>query len=792
MRQLRIQAEIDAWPVCYPNAFVGGQLSIDKETLTSSLESRLARFGPQTAVHMTADYQWDTNPTQRSAQIQTLDWLKKLARETLRLDGLAARLQRPNNEAPGLAEQRWRFLSLRIPPDVLLAALASFTPEHPMPERVNLLHPLVSGELPTAHVHLHVGALRTTEEMWATLRDSPPPQGLILRKERLPERLWEDERLLNVFRPADERGRPGSRLSFAEALRRALLAEVELSMFLHSPAITLDEYAASELTTEQTDSLYELCKGRLLHEPEDGPRLARMLERIHRVKPTASSAQIIRCALERVDWAHNDHRDDHWLNGLLTQLIRVRTFFHQYCVVDASSTGLSAFRATKNRGRQFPKAGASSPSALHDSILRQLSSSLRVESVEIRYPGLDRRTLTKTTSTFQKIEQNGVEVGLVLSLNRSWDNDTTACNYTALSQKMYGSVQDTIEVLRQEAANDLDILRRFVGLDLAGDELAGPLWLAAPILKHARDELDLLRGRYKFPGVGLTLHVGEVFQHLAAGLRAIHEPLLFQLMRDGDRLGHALALGLDVERWCEQNPKAYSTRLARLFDLAWMLRALVSFDIQVSAADVLRIRSEIDTIESSYDELNIDLRIKGKSGDVYAGLSELRLVDMRQLDEKPDKADTRVTLRFLKSLHLSDQAWRWANTPVKVDTSKEVHILEALKTGLTQLIAQQQLVIEVNPSSNLLVAGLDSPLNQPIFHLRPVDLRDHRALPICLSADDPLEFATCFDDEVAYAWAGMVSSGDVPAGFARAWIDEAMRIGWRARFTRPLPRAFSM
>jgi hypothetical protein len=791
MRQLRIQAEIDAWPVCYPSAFVGGQLNIDKETLTSSLESRLARFGPQTAVQMTADHQWDTNPTQRTAQIQTLDWLRELARKTLRLDGLAARLRRPINEVPGFAEQRWRFLSLRIPPDVLLAALASFTPRQPMPERVELLHPLVSGELPTAHVHLHVGALQSTEEMWATLRDSPPPTGLNLKKEDRPEGLVDDERLLQVFRSAKERGGPGRRMSLAEALRRALLAEVELSLFLRSAAKTLDDYATNELTPEHADSLYELCTGQLLHEPEDGPRLDRMLERVQRVKPTASSAQIIRCALERVDWARNNHPDDRSLNRLLTQLIRVRTFFHQYCVVDASSMGLSAFRATKNRGRQFPKPGATNPSALNDSILRQLSTSLRVESVEIRYSGVERRTLTKATSAFRDLERDGIEAGLVLSLNRSWDHDATVCNYKAVSDKMLSSARRTAEALQHEAAIDSDVLRHFVGLDLAGDELAGPLWLAAPILKHARDELDLLRGRYGFPGVGLTLHVGEVFQHLAAGLRAIHEPLLFHLMRDGDRLGHALALGLDVAKWCKQNPEAYSTRLARLLDLAWMLRALVSFDSQVSAADVLRIRSEIDEIESSYDELNIDLPIKGKSGDVYAGLSELRLVDMRQLDEKPDKADTRVTVRFLKSLHLSDQAWRWANAPVKVDTSKEVHVLEALKTGLTRLIAQQQLVIEVNPSSNLLVAGLDSPLNQPIFHLRPVDLRDHQALPICLSADDPLEFATCFDDEVAYAWAGMVSSSDVPAGFARAWIDEAMRIGWRARFTRPPPKSFS-
>ena len=100
-------------------------------------------------------------------------------------------------------------------------------------------------------------------------------------------------------------------------------------------------------------------------------------------------------------------------------------------------------------------------------------------------------------------------------------------------------------------------------------------------------------------------------------------------------------------------------------------------------------------------------------------------------------------------------------------------------------LASHQLVIEVNPSSNLLIADLDHPLDQPMFHLRPIDPNERRGLPVCISADDPLTFATCFEDEVAYAWAGMVGSGQVPAAQARAWIEEALQVGWRARFTLP-------
>ena len=92
------------------------------------------------------------------------------------------------------------------------------------------------------------------------------------------------------------------------------------------------------------------------------------------------------------------------------------------------------------------------------------------------------------------------------------------------------------------------------------------------------------------------------------------------------------------------------------------------------------------------------------------------------------------------------------------------------------------LVIEVNPSSNLFIADLESPLDQPRFHLRPVVPNEHRVLPVCISTDDPLLLDTTLDDEVAYAWAGMMVGGTVSAAHARAWIEDALRMAWRARF----------
>ncbi len=73
-----------------------------------------------------------------------------------------------------------------------------------------------------------------------------------------------------------------------------------------------------------------------------------------------------------------------------------------------------------------------------------------------------------------------------------------------------------------------------------------------------------------------------------------------------------------------------------------------------------------------------------------------------------------------------------------------------------------------------------------MFRLRPVEPNVPHALPIAISTDDPITFATRLADEYAYAWAGMVVSGNVPPTYARQWLDEAADAAWRARFTVPI------
>ncbi|MDE7408727.1 MAG: hypothetical protein K2N09_01760, partial [Muribaculaceae bacterium] len=81
-------------------------------------------------------------------------------------------------------------------------------------------------------------------------------------------------------------------------------------------------------------------------------------------------------------------------------------------------------------------------------------------------------------------------------------------------------------------------LSRIMGIDAASSEIG------------CRPEIFAQTFRFlKSAGFAATFHVGEDFYDMADGLRAIDEAIHFLGLEAGDRLGHALALGIDPDEF---------------------------------------------------------------------------------------------------------------------------------------------------------------------------------------------------------------------------------------------------
>jgi hypothetical protein len=133
------------------------------------------------------------------------------------------------------------------------------------------------------------------------------------------------------------------------------------------------------------------------------------------------------------------------------------------------------------------------------------------------------------------------------------------------------------------------ILRTVRGFDLCTDEAGVPVWVMAPLIRWVRDAGQQAfihlkkRGEFKIPPPRISVHAGEDFVHLLTGLRRLDESVTYLGLEEGDRLGHALALGVDPLIWFGRAGRVVVTYEERLFDLIWEWSCYARYGISVAS-----------------------------------------------------------------------------------------------------------------------------------------------------------------------------------------------------------------
>jgi hypothetical protein len=106
-----------------------------------------------------------------------------------------------------------------------------------------------------------------------------------------------------------------------------------------------------------------------------------------------------------------------------------------------------------------------------------------------------------------------------------------------------------------------------------------------------------------------TYHVGEDFLDIIDGLRAIDETVYFLNFSHGDRLGHALALGVDVDQWYNnKNKRLIMPKQDFLDNIVWML-------IKIKEFNLLDMKNLIYDLEERYHYLFNDIYTRSFSGE---------------------------------------------------------------------------------------------------------------------------------------------------------------------------------
>lgn len=302
---------------------------------------------------------------------------------------------------------------------------------------------------------------------------------------------------------------------------------------------------------------------------------------------------------------------------------------------------------------------------------------------------------------------------------------------------------------------DYPRLRRWVrGVDGAANELHAPPEVFASIFRQA-ERLGLGHRSY---------HVGEDFPHLLTGLRHMLDAIELLNLRNGSRIGHGTALGIDPALWLSRMPGTlHLSRSERLLDLlaAWqLLRQLPDCPMQAYQAE-MQLNALLPQVFRAPVAANLFERAMGFRG--------LHMGFVSQLQKSPNWTwfdaslvdSLREEARLVHEANESDPEalqllWRWHNDHKLIHRSEELIEIEAqdalftpavylrLQQALMARVADRRVVIETLPSSNVRISQYERFeehhvmrwMGVPSF-IKPGDV----PIMVSLGSDDPGIFA---------------------------------------------------
>lgn len=833
-------AVAEAWPFASESAYrqctvelrrAAGNLFDDPtQSLAHELEAwlrpRAAGLSLE-AIRRLCELAWfDGSPAQRPLS----DVLVDLATGTLQSGGSEIHLQRDGDLPERLAHFRW--LSLVLPPDLLIAAFSADPPT----DRVSLLTPQIAElltESPVAETHVHLNAAMSFGALWTGIvgsfahhapeipmgTDNTPPFGdrflpvlaaALIGRLFLARFLWRREIV----------GAP-------EALTRTWDRDVrESANMLDWPRGTADAIStiraawrllvtgepAAWVPCARLRSLYRLLLG---DTPVTQPR---SLDELERRDPLAAwlapgpgrALPETRFTARALVYLRGEGSADAEFARLFWQYERVRCLTYRYLVQEPGTAGLDWFQRHYDRVKPLRRAFSACG---FEAALAHAAPGVRLGAYEARVGP------TPTAAALRDEVRSIAAQSLRGRTDKRWDAPEVAVIVHFLKERVCRTSKPRrthadprqlghgvrfgafgfarlVEAMAIESALRAwpELLVHLRGLDVASSELAVPTWALLPPFLHARraslsaSERLARMGFPNVPPLRATCHAGEDYLRLAEGLRRVHEPIEFGMLDAGDRIGHGFCLGHDPDRWARGAVEVVQPLEDRLDDLLWELDRYGRGDFGVDSgrfahalAEALRIGRRLYRAPVDVDVLIEARRMRhSRQWLEHFGFPFLRWVRPRE-----GRGAENVLYAYLTDtgVYLRGQQVE----AVRV-TEGEVAFLRAAQGWLRREIARLEMTVESNPSSNLLIGDLLSIEEHPAFQMQPLQsYKTADACPVLLSVntDDPITFATCLADEYAHLYGALLRSR-VPAHEALQWLAARRDQGYRSRFSLAL------
>lgn len=362
--------------------------------------------------------------------------------------------------------------------------------------------------------------------------------------------------------------------------------------------------------------------------------------------------------------------------------------------------------------------------------------------------------------------------------------------YLCREEEERKKIEKQAKVIRDLRRECGDAAYRIYGIDAASTEVNfrpenyGQAFRYLSGEKQVNRSAHYDKNRKYLPDLRKTYHVGEDFYDIVDGLRAIDEAVLYLELKYGDRIGHGVALGLDVESYYQKRPVIALPRQNKLDNLAWMIWKIQEFGIKVPPAYLDRLRYQFDDcycemhhhieklvspdlnhyIESwklrgdnpaCFSNLNVDAAIKNKYLNPIGEWDNYALRDKKKYREilehhTPDRPNAIFDLVY--RYHYDNQLKKMGLEPVEVEITKEdVEIVKQLQLKMRNFVLRSGVAVESCPSSNFLISNLKDFKEIPTYRIFPIceQKNDFVRLNVSVNTDDQGVFYTSLAKEYA-------------------------------------------
>jgi len=394
---------------------------------------------------------------------------------------------------------------------------------------------------------------------------------------------------------------------------------------------------------------------------------------------------------------------------------------------------------------------------------------------------------------------------------------------------------DYVDVGRKDTET-LNLTAMVRGIDVAGNENHLPIEVFAPTIRVLRAGLfypdeKMFQHQRK---MHLSIHAGEDFSHVLTGLRNIDETVEFCDYQAGDRIGHALALGVDVKQWVTRQQRAYVNVVSHLDNLVWSYHH--GLELVKKAPEfygMLAILQQKISHWSSYvyDKphephvlyqawllrrncpIQYETQQKSKLAETKAWLPDvnhfddkieaknlwqayLQPQDLTPLSSCQCGKCTEKRLKYAKknkviSIYLGDNPPPFISDELSevVDTA-ELDFYEALQDHLIERYSDKGIVLEACPTSNVYIGRFKCYSEHPLYRWYPVDEKllvkgarfnrfglRRNPISLCVNTDDAGLFPTTIENEHRILKETAIEYFKVGSETAGRWIDRLRQIG---------------